>query len=51
MIVKVGWYKRSVSLPYSLVRKDATKAEFKEGRLLIKFEEVKKDAKKESSAC
>ncbi len=51
LIVKVGWYKRSVSLPYSLVRKDATKAEFKEGRLLIKFEEVKKDAKKESSAC
>lgn len=51
LIVKVGWYKRSVSLPYSFVKKDATKAEFKEGRLLIKFEEVKKDAKKESSAC
>jgi arsenite/tail-anchored protein-transporting ATPase len=51
LIVKVGWYKRSVSLPYSLVRKDATKAEFKDGRLLIKFEEVKKDAKEESSAC
>jgi arsenite/tail-anchored protein-transporting ATPase len=41
LIVKVGWYKRSVSLPYSLVKKDATKAEFKDGRLLIKFEEVK----------
>ncbi len=51
LIVKVGWYKRSVSLPYSLVRKDATKAEFKDGRLLIKFEEGKKDAKEESSAC
>ena len=50
LIVKVGWYKRSVSLPYSLVRKDATKAEFREGRLLIKFEEVKKDAKEESRA-
>jgi arsenite-transporting ATPase len=51
LIVKVGWYKRSVSLPYSLVTKDATKAEFKDGRLLIKFEEVKKDGKEESRAC
>jgi arsenite-transporting ATPase len=50
LIVKVGWYKRSVSLPYSLVRKDATKAEFKDGRLLIKFEEVKKDGKEEGNA-
>ena len=51
LIVKVGWYKRSVSLPYSLVRKDATKAEFKEGRLLIKFEEVGKVGKEEGNAC
>jgi arsenite-transporting ATPase len=50
LIVKVGWYKRSVSLPYSLVSKDATKAEFKDGRLLIRFEEVKKHGKEEGNA-
>jgi arsenite-transporting ATPase len=49
LIVKVGWYKRSVSLPYSLVKKETTKAEFKDGRLLIHFEEGDKDAKEESS--
>lgn len=37
LIVKVGWYKRSVALPYSLVHKEAHKAEFKDGRLLISF--------------
>ncbi len=37
LIVTVGWYKRSVALPYSLVRKEAHKAEFKEGRLVISF--------------
>ncbi|TFG57442.1 MAG: ArsA family ATPase [Methanomassiliicoccus sp.] len=37
LIVKVGWYKRSVALPYSLVQKEAHKAEFKDGRLLISF--------------
>jgi len=40
LIVKVGWYKRSVVLPYSLVRKNTSKAEFKDGRLLVYFEEV-----------
>jgi arsenite-transporting ATPase len=37
LIVTVGWYKRSVSLPYSLVKKEAHKAEFKDGRLVISF--------------
>jgi len=37
LIVTVGWYKRSVALPYSLVRKEAHKAEFKDGRLIISF--------------
>ncbi|MBN1110411.1 MAG: ArsA family ATPase [Methanomassiliicoccales archaeon] len=38
LIVKVGWYKRSVALPYSLMKKEARKAEFKDGRLLISFQ-------------
>jgi arsenite-transporting ATPase len=37
LIVKVGWYKRSVALPYSLVQKEAHKAEFTGGRLMISF--------------
>ncbi|OPY31313.1 MAG: putative arsenical pump-driving ATPase [Methanomassiliicoccales archaeon PtaU1.Bin124] len=45
LIVRVGWYKRSVSLPYALVKKQTSKAEFKNGRLLVYFEEVKDDAK------
>jgi arsenite-transporting ATPase len=45
LIVKVGWYKRSVSLPYAMVQKETCKAEFKDGRLNIYFEEVAKDAK------
>jgi len=38
LIIQVGWYKRTVSLPYSMIKKEATKAEFKEGYLLIRFE-------------
>lgn len=38
LIIQVGWYKRSVALPYSMVNKEATKAEFKDGYLLIRFE-------------
>jgi arsenite-transporting ATPase len=45
LIVKVGWYKRSVILPYSMVKKQPSKAEFKDGRLLVYFEEQDKDAK------
>lgn len=37
LIVTVGWYKRSVALPYSLVKKEAHKAEFKDGRLVVSF--------------
>lgn len=45
LIVKVGWYKRSVILPYSMVKKQPSKAEFKDGRLLVYFEEQDKNAK------
>ena len=38
LIIQVGWYKRSVALPYSMIKKEATKAEFKDGYLLIRFE-------------
>ncbi|MFA5312582.1 MAG: ArsA family ATPase, partial [Methanomassiliicoccales archaeon] len=48
LIVKVGWYKRSVVLPYALVRKNTSKAEFKDGRLLVYFEEVADVAKQEN---
>ncbi|QLH75228.1 MAG: ArsA family ATPase [Methanomassiliicoccales archaeon] len=47
LIVKVGWYKRSVVLPYALVRKNTTRAEFKDGRLLVYFEEEEKDAEEQ----
>lgn len=46
LIVKVGWYKRSVSLPYTLTKKEATKAEFKDGFLLIRFEGGESDGGK-----
>lgn len=41
LLVQVGSYKRSVSLPYTLVNRKTKKAEFKEGRLRIIFEKVK----------
>jgi arsenite-transporting ATPase len=37
LLVEVGQYRRSISLPTILARKDPEKAEFKEGRLLIMF--------------
>ncbi|MBM4237149.1 MAG: ArsA family ATPase [Euryarchaeota archaeon] len=37
LIVQVGPYKRSVSLPYSLMNRETKKAEFRDGRLLIRF--------------
>lgn len=46
LIVQVGWYKRSVALPYSLMKKEATKAEFKDGYLLIRFEGGESNADK-----
>jgi arsenite/tail-anchored protein-transporting ATPase len=50
LIIEVGWYKRSVVLPYALVRKNTSKAEFKDGRLLVYFEEDLKDAAKQEEA-
>jgi arsenite-transporting ATPase len=47
LIVKVGWYKRSITLPYTLTNKETTKAEFKGGRLLIKFEGREEDGVRE----
>lgn len=37
LLVEVGQYRRSISLPFTFSNKEPTKAEFKEGRLLIKF--------------
>lgn len=39
LLVEVGHYRRSVTLPVSFAKKEPVKAEFKEGRLLIKFKE------------
>jgi arsenite-transporting ATPase len=47
LIIKVGWYKRSIALPFTLAKQDATKAEFRDDRLLIKFEGGKTIANKE----
>lgn len=44
LLIQVGSYKRSVSLPYALMKREILKAEFDEGRLLIKFaKEVEDD--------
>ena len=44
LLIQVGSYKRSVSLPYALMKREITKAEFDKGRLLIKFaKEVEDD--------
>jgi arsenite-transporting ATPase len=37
LLVEVGQYRRSISLPTTFTRKEPEKAEFKEGRLLIMF--------------
>lgn len=39
LLVEVGQYRRSVTLPISFANKEPVKAEFKEGRLLVKFKE------------
>jgi arsenite-transporting ATPase len=44
LLIQVGSYKRSVSLPYALMKREIIKAEFDKGRLLIKFaKEVEDD--------
>jgi arsenite-transporting ATPase len=37
LMVEVGPYRRSISLPFTFTRKEPDKAEFKDGHLLIKF--------------
>ncbi len=37
LLVQVGHYRRQISLPFTFTHKEAAKAEFKEGRLLIRF--------------
>jgi len=37
LLVEVGHYRRSISLPTTFCRKEPSKAEFKDGRLLIMF--------------
>jgi arsenite-transporting ATPase len=38
LLVEVGQYRRSIALPFTFSNKEPNKAEFKDGRLLIKFE-------------
>ena len=37
LIIQVGHYKRSVTLPYALMKSNKMRAEFKNGRLLVRF--------------
>ena len=37
LLVEVGSYRRSISLPFTFTKKEPCKAEFKEGHLLVKF--------------
>jgi arsenite-transporting ATPase len=37
LLIQVGNYKRNVTLPYTLMKAEVGRAEFKEGRLLIRF--------------
>jgi arsenite-transporting ATPase len=37
LLVEVGWYRRSIALPTTFARREPSKAEFKEGHLLIMF--------------
>jgi len=43
LLIQVGSYKRSVILPYTLMRVDVERAEFREGRLLIRFTKEDED--------
>ncbi|MEM2943434.1 MAG: TRC40/GET3/ArsA family transport-energizing ATPase [Methanomassiliicoccales archaeon] len=44
LIVQVGAYRRSITLPYSLIKKEAERAEFRNGRLLIRFRRSEENA-------
>ncbi|MBC7108053.1 MAG: ArsA family ATPase [Methanomassiliicoccales archaeon] len=37
LIIQVGAYRRSITLPYSLINREADRAEFRDGRLLVRF--------------
>ncbi|MCQ5375885.1 MAG: ArsA family ATPase [Methanomassiliicoccales archaeon] len=37
LIIEVGAYRRSITLPYSLINSEADRAEFRDGRLLVRF--------------
>jgi len=37
LLVQVGSYRRQISLPFTFINKETSRAEFKEGRLLIHF--------------
>jgi arsenite-transporting ATPase len=37
LIIQVGAYRRSITLPYSLINSEADRAEFRDGRLLVRF--------------
>jgi arsenite-transporting ATPase len=46
LVIKVGWYKRVLTLPAVVVRQSVKKAELKNGYLTIVFEGKKKEKKK-----
>lgn len=48
LLVEVGHYRRSVTLPVTFTKKEPVKAEFKEGRLLVKMKEVEGDERRAS---
>jgi len=45
LIIQVGHYKRSVTLPYALMKSDRMRAEFRDGRLLVRFWQSGKDGR------
>ena len=49
LLVEVGHYRRSVTLPFTLASKEPVKAEFKDDRLLVKFREEYKDDRTRAS--
>ena len=49
LLVEVGHYRRSVTLPFTLASKEPVKAEFKDDRLLVKFREEHKDDRTRAS--
>ncbi len=49
LLVEVGQYRRSISLPTTFARKEPSKAEFKDGRLLIMFRSDTDGGKRKTS--